>query len=448
MSQLSGSIRGYSTLDMGSFVVKDCKLHASALLSGSTSVFSPQVVQGIRSDSGATAYKSARFSSQATETTETSITRVGGAVDPGGQAQSRKIVSTTNALLIDWLRPFVAEPFAIWNATTGANVTVTVCGTINAGAVPNNDDIWMDVEYLAGLPVAASIGKWDALNASFVTISGSDLVATNTGTTSTNQGAHVAFDGGQTTGKFYFEVTVTTYTGGAGVGAGIGNIASVYSSLSAMSAGSLGNICFVVGHTGSGTVSDNGGNSGVTLGALTSGDVICVACDLTNRRLWFRKNAAGNWNNTAGNDPTDGSGLHGGLTIQAGTIVPFVTFGSGPAGAAGVAGNVFTANFSASGFVGAVPSGYTAGWPTPAVPTKPLGKIVTTTKATVLSSNAAVASDSSSWNGGGSGAGWSPFKLTLTLSSPQPQMAGFIEARVRVAKPSATYYIDPMPVLS
>ena len=82
---------------------------------------------------------------EGTETTETSITRVGGAVDPTGQAQTRKIVTTANA---QWLRPFQAEPYAIWNTVTGATVTVTVYGTINAGAVPNNDDIWLEVEYL------------------------------------------------------------------------------------------------------------------------------------------------------------------------------------------------------------------------------------------------------------------------------------------------------------
>ena len=74
--------------------------------------------------------------------------------------------------------------------------------------------------------------------------------------------------------------------------------------------------------------------------------------------------------------------------------------------------------------------------------------MVTTTKATLLSSNAAVASDGSTWNGGGSGAGWSPFKLTTTLSSPQPGLAGYLHARVRVGKASTTYYIDPKVVLT
>jgi hypothetical protein len=59
-----------------------------------------------------------------------------------------------------------------------------------------------------------------------------------------------------------------------------------------------------------------------------------------------------------------------------------------------------------------------------------------------------VTSDSSTWNGGGSGAGWSPFKLVATLSSPQPGMAGYLQARVRAAKVSTTYYIDALPVLT
>jgi hypothetical protein len=43
---------------------------------------------------------------------------------------------------------------------------------------------------------------------------------------------------------------------------------------------------------------------------------------------------------------------------------------------------------------------------------------------------------------------WAPFKLTTTLSSPQPAMAGYLHARVRAAKPSTTFYIDPKVVLT
>jgi hypothetical protein len=206
---------------LGNVLIKDCKLNAAATIT--TPIHTGLTIQLARCDSAATAYKSNCYIYEGTETTETTITRVGGAVDPSGQAQTRKIVTTANS---QWLRPFRAEPYAIWNTVTGATVTVTVYGTINAGALPNNDDIWIEV-------------------------------------------------------------------------------------------------CFL------------------------------------------------------------------GSSAQ------------------------------------------------------PLGTIITTTKSNLLASNAAVASDGSTWNGGGSGAGWSPFKLVATLSSPQPGMAGYIDVRVRAAKASTTYYIDP-----
>lgn len=75
----------------------------------------------------------------------------------------------------------------------------------------------------------------------------------------------------------------------------------------------------------------------------------------------------------------------------------------------------------------------------------PLGTIVTTAKADLIAVAAAVSSDSSTWNGGGSGAGWSPFKLSKTFT---PAQKGPISVSVRAGKASTTYYIDPMIVLT
>jgi hypothetical protein len=80
--------------------------------------------------------------------------------------------------------------------------------------------------------------------------------------------------------------------------------------------------------------------------------------------------------------------------------------------------------------------------------TAPLGGTLTTGKATTWAAGAANASDVSSWNGGGSGAGWSPFKMSVTFSSPQLQLAGQLFAIIKSAKTSGTFYIDPKPVLS
>ena len=229
LSQLTGNIFSSSgQAQVGNFVVKDCKLNASTVKTISA-VNRGWQVDLLRCDSGATNYISERHSYLADETTETTITRVGGATTPDSQQQTRKIVTTANNIL--WFDPYIMEALAVWNPTTGSNVTVTIEGTINAGAVPNNDDIWIEVVYL--------------------------------------------------------------------------------------------------------------GNSG-----------------------------------------------------------------------------------------------------------SPLGIFANDTKANLLASGSALTSSGSTWNGGGSGAGWSPFKLAVTLSSPQPQLTGLIFVYVKMAKASTTYYIDPLPVLS
>lgn len=210
-------------------IFEDCKFHASMTRYG-TSVgagYSTSPVITVRCDSGATNYKSTRDEYAGSQVTETSITRVGGATD-GTTAQSEKIVTNSQAAL---LTPFRMLPLAIWNDTTGVNRTVTVYGTINSASLPNNDEIWLDVQYL--------------------------------GSASSPQ-----------------------------------------------------------------------------------------------------------------------------------------------------------ASFKSSG------------------------------KSHPLATAAAVASDGSTWNGGGSGAGWSPFKLTVTLTSPQPQMKGYVYVGVRAAKASTTYYLDPLPAIS
>jgi hypothetical protein len=106
----------------------------------------------------------------------------------------------------------------------------------------------------------------------------------------------------------------------------------------------------------SGNYYANGSTAGTSLGSLSAnGTTVGVALDLNNRKVWFRKAPSGDWNNNSTHNPATGVG---GITIPTGTMVPFVTFG----GAGGAAGNVMTANFGASAFVGAVPSGFAAGW--------------------------------------------------------------------------------------
>lgn len=202
LSQLTGNLMAAGsaiTTAFGQAAINDCKLNAAATF---TILGRGFVVQLNRSDSSATAYKSARYQYEGAETTETTITRVGGAVDPNGLAQSRKIVTAAGA---QWLQPFKAEPYAIWHATTGANVTVTVYGTINSASLPNNDEIWMEVEYLgsSAFPVGTIVNTTKA-----------SLLASNAAVTSDNS----SWDGGGSgAGWSPFKLVATVTPGMASV---------------------------------------------------------------------------------------------------------------------------------------------------------------------------------------------------------------------------------------
>jgi hypothetical protein len=66
------------------------------------------------------------------------------------------------------------------------------------------------------------------------------------------------------------------------------------------------------------------------------------------------------------------------------------------------------------------------------------------------------ADTTSTWNGGGGGAGWSPFVMTIPLDGtkwPKPSQPGMIQVAVHCLGPGGApspnaYYIDPKIVLS
>jgi hypothetical protein len=348
--------------------------------------------------------RSSRYAYEGTETTETSIVRT------GGTAHSRKIVTTANS---QWLRPYRAEPFAIWNETTGADVTVTVYGLAAGVALPKNDSVFMDCEYLGD--ASSTLGK-------IVSTTKTNVLATNADVPSdssvwANIPPVVTFDAGRTTpyidltngnltvtknttaqsgsvtsttfadtGKYYFEYTNTLKSAGTGHSFGI----------QATTDNSTNTGVVVVPATSS-VIYSNGVDTGKALGTAASGNVYGFAYDLNNRLAWIRR-AGGNWNGDAAANPATGVG---GVAILPGGFTPYVYLSNG-GGLESV-----TANFGATAYVGTPPSGF-----------------------------------------GNWGADWIAFKLVATLSSPQPGQPGLINVRVKAAKPSATIYIDPTPVLS
>lgn len=120
----------------------NCKLAGGVTISATPSL-AGAIIDVVNSDSGATNYRHERYSYQATQIVEPSVVRTGGASD-GATPISWKITTTANS---KFLNPYLSMPIAIWNTKAGGNVVVTIDGTWNQNAVPNNDDIWIEAEY-------------------------------------------------------------------------------------------------------------------------------------------------------------------------------------------------------------------------------------------------------------------------------------------------------------
>lgn len=155
---------------------------------------------------------------------------------------------------------------------------------------------------------------------------------------------------GQSAGKYYVEVTVS---GGLGGNTCLGVQTLSPSWAQAIGTDLSGSYCYASG----GTIYFNGVSSGFTLGAFAAGNVICIALDLTNSKVWWRK-GSGNWDGNAAHNPATNTG---GISIAALVAAGRPWFVM--AGAGNLVAPVFTLNAGDSAFAQAVPSGFTSGWP-------------------------------------------------------------------------------------
>jgi uncharacterized protein YdbL (DUF1318 family) len=184
---------------------------------------------------------------------------------------------------------------------------------------------------------------FDAATTIDTALSNGNLTATHT-TTNANSGARVLPV--ISAGKFYFEITMV---------AGHGS----FDAMGLASSGITYNN-FVLSGTNSvvvaigGGITINGGAALANIGAFAPNDILGIAVDLTAHLVWCRRNA-GLWNNNAGADPATATG---GFTVPAAAIAPCVCFVGG-----GTAINdAYTANFGATSYANAAPSGF-GNWP-------------------------------------------------------------------------------------
>lgn len=130
------------------FIFKDCKLPAITGLFTVAAALRPQQnsIYVINCDSGATNYKNDLYDYCGELHTVASVFRTSGA----SQGTPYSWLVTTNANNL-WHFQFKLLPLSIWNVTTGAAVNVAVEGIADPrdfSALPNNDDVWFDVEAL------------------------------------------------------------------------------------------------------------------------------------------------------------------------------------------------------------------------------------------------------------------------------------------------------------
>jgi hypothetical protein len=148
-------VSNMSILSGSSFHLENCKLGGSNVFGTSGGL--PGARVGLASmqncDSGDTNYKYYKWDYSGVERDETTIVRTGGASD-GTTPWSKKIVSSANCK--PWA-PFSCQAIPVWNETVGS-VTLTVYGIWGGGAVPNNNDVWMEVRYMdtSGNPISST----------------------------------------------------------------------------------------------------------------------------------------------------------------------------------------------------------------------------------------------------------------------------------------------------
>ena len=126
------------------YEIRNCILGSSVTVAGTPQSPASNIVILRNSDSGNTNYRLEKYSYSGTQTTETTIVRTNGSSD-GTTPISWKIVTGST---INWFFPYESIPITIWNDRVSSDLTLTLYGIWGSGAVPNNDEIWMEAMYL------------------------------------------------------------------------------------------------------------------------------------------------------------------------------------------------------------------------------------------------------------------------------------------------------------
>jgi hypothetical protein len=173
----------------------DCKLNASVTKSLVPIAPGGTAIDFVRSGATGVNYTVHRHRMSGLLVEELTVVRTGGASD-GTTLIAWKVDTTADC---SYSQPFECPPIARWNDTDGSAVTATVEGIWGGGVVPNDDEIWLEVEYL---------GDNSSPMGSFVNDGKANLLASAAAQTSSSETW-----GGSTT-KFKLVVTFTPQQAG------------------------------------------------------------------------------------------------------------------------------------------------------------------------------------------------------------------------------------------
>lgn len=193
-------------------------------------------------------------------------------------------------------------------------------------------------------PPSTAYTSWNPSDRTNTTLSNGNLTATATAA----GGGGVRSVHAVTAGKYYWEPTAATTSSGStalGIANASANLATVGS------APSNACVCYQ-----SGAVWLNNASQGFNIGSYTSGQLLCIALDVTGKLIWIRRGTAGNWNGSGTANPATGTGGLNIASISSASTL-YAVFGFIAASQSCIA------NFGASAFGGTVPSGFTAGFP-------------------------------------------------------------------------------------
>jgi hypothetical protein len=196
------------------FYFNNCRLAANlgAVQTTPTSLCMAAYVNA--SGSAATTYRQEAWNYLGNQTTDTVVARTGGASD-GTTLFSWRLTTTANVV---WAKPYNSLLVSQWNTTTGSAATFVMRGIINAATILNNDEVWLNVQYLgnASYPLANVVNTSKANILATGAAVTADTSAWDTGAPARVNGETVAVGAirrlgtGSNPGRVFFCTAITT----------------------------------------------------------------------------------------------------------------------------------------------------------------------------------------------------------------------------------------------